>query len=285
MKKYFPKIICTIFLYLSMLILISGGVGSLADWISGIGSIGAIIFVYFQIKQSQEQFKEQSEQTKEQFKKQLIESKEQLDKQLKNEKENAFRIERPLFKILIKRWWNISQMDTSMVGNNIKKYIPLNTSKPKELPLNYHSINSLLLPIDNSYSNYTGLYIKNISDKSILAIKCVISIANGTEINETLAFKIDKMKSDEEVILLLPISLIHAKYRNKNKKVIVYYNTVIREQIRLVFTINSENRLEYTPEEKWMENKNGSWPQLNSEFTSLDSEYDLNDFEESRYFK
>ena len=82
--------------------------GSIADWASGIGSIGAIIFVIIQI----------------------IESQKQLNKQLKNEKENAFRIERPLFKILLKSWLELRPM---VMDKSKKIYIPLHGSSLTKL--------------------------------------------------------------------------------------------------------------------------------------------------------
>lgn len=232
--------------------------GSVADWVSGIGSILAIIFVILQIKQS----------------------KEQLNEQLRKEKENAFRIERPLFKIELSNWADLNSLNKNFLKiskeeqNDIKKYVFKDDYIDSIKEKFQHRVMTPGI-------NKNAVYIKNISDKSILALECHIKVdeyIDGKDKKESYCFRIDKVSPDEKVILLLlPGSNIEGK-------MVIYFTTAIREKIRLVFQVDN-SMLQYRREEKWLENKDGQWPQPNSDFEPSDESYSLDNFQETKYFK
>ncbi|QHM55703.1 hypothetical protein [Leuconostoc mesenteroides] len=225
--------------------------GNVADWVSGIGSLFAIIFVYIQIRESQRQSKEQIET-----------SQKQLQEQLKASKESAFQVERPLFKIVrftdVKKDILIDKMsfsDATYTGKFHYNYVINNLEDCK------------------LYEFYT---LKNISQKIMCGVK--IELIYKDDIYPKSEFFIDYIVGYSSVNVFDFRQNVDEKESILEKsgslqEMIVSFNTGIRELIALKFTAGESGFLVYNREARYIENKHQN--------VKPKPVYDLNNFKES----
>lgn len=278
--------------------------GNVADWVSGIGSIGAILAVWWQSRQE----------------------KNLLKLQLQNEKEQLFQQRRQLFKI-----------NTVKLGFSKKNfYLPIDNT------IGISDLKKIVKIPVLLKSQVDMLEISNISDKELVAVHVVFLYSNNNSIqfnidnikshskinlinllednlyknfNDIVHSEVDRGHTDERLLYLLehiwdnqleydiPSKSVdidgydslakkidHLFKRSttleidKEKEIVVYYMTSIRERIRLVFKQNKDgiyhkkefNMLEY--KDGWVTKKD------QMKFEIFDKEYNLNNFQESENF-
>lgn len=282
--------------------------GNVADWVSGIGSIGAILAVWWQSRQE----------------------KNLLKMQLENEKEQAFQQRRQLFKLNIARrginnkigylpmvvpnssfvlqeiikfdYLVNSQVDVVEISNISDKdliavHVVFMYSDAETVKFNIDSIEShskinLINYLENNF--YTEFW--NIVNSEVSEQYCDADLSfrlnniwnNQLEFSDfddrsnkkieiegydNLAEKLDKLFKRPSVPNI-----------NKSKKIIVYYMTSMREKIRLVFNQNDDG-IFHQKDLNMLEHKDG-WKTKQGQkiFESFDKEYNLNNFQESKKF-
>lgn len=284
--------------------------GNVADWVSGIGSIGAILAVWWQSRQE----------------------KNLLKMQLENEKEQAFQEKRQLFKL------NVAKLRTGGIRSN--DYLPI---EEKSFDFGRYKINKIDYLAD---AQIDVVEISNISDRDIIALHVVFIYEN----DEIIKFNIDSVKSNSKINLINFLKnnfynefqdIVHSEiseenidsdlsfsleniwknqleffgydnwpYKrvrikghddlaekidklfkrtsipsiNKSKKIVVYYMTPMREKIRLLFEQNDKG-IFHQKNFNMLEHKDGWVTKKGQEkFESFDIEYNLNNFQESKKF-
>lgn len=228
--------------------------GNVADWVSGVGSLGAIIFVYIQIRESQRQ----SEQ-------QIDASRSQLDEQLNAERERGFQQERPLFKIL--KIDNVSMEDILQNSKTDDYYVPTGTNNGEYIA---HSKDGVF-----DKKNYHYFFLKNISDKRMLGVRVLFLYKNNISQKDYLHyFYIDTINGDKKVNLF-DYFLINGDDKKLNR-IEVAFNTNMRELLNVVFEIDGNDTPDYKRSLSYIENKDGK---TNKE--KIPEFYNLNDFKES----
>ena len=237
--------------------------GNVADWISGIGSIVAIIFVYIQIKASQKQMDEQ-----------IKASKEQLNIQMDSERENVFQQQRPLFKIL--KISNISMGGMVDISHDVKSYIHSDTTV-------FSFANDFKNEISEEiYSKKIGYYdkifycfqIRNFSENRMMAVKISLYYQKIQNFEKEVkhSFYIDIIKPDETINIM--DNWLFDRNDDKLKKITVTFNTNMRELLNLIFYIDEENMPVYSRKGSYVENKDKGKKEPVQD-------YDLNNFKES----
>lgn len=228
--------------------------GNVADWVSGVGSLVAIIFVYEQIKESQKQSETQ-----------IMESRKQLDEQLNAEKERGFQKERPLFKIL-----NMSNVSMQNIVDELDKFVNF-----------VHSDTTIANFLNNqngipyTEEKYHYFVLKNISDKRMLGVRVLFNYENCLSKEEhTHYFHIDTIRGDERLILL--DEWLFDGSENKLNRIEVAFNTNMRELLNNVFDVNEIDTPIYNPSISYIENKLGK----NSD-DKIPKGYNLDNFKES----
>ncbi|MDI6666423.1 hypothetical protein QMA56_01730 [Leuconostoc falkenbergense] len=225
--------------------------GNVADWVSGIGSIGAIVIVYRQIKESQKQSADQIE-----------ESQKQLEKQLESSIERDFRVERPLFKIV-----RFTDVKKDALINEMSSFGLTYTGK---FHYNY-VINNL-----KEHKLYEFYNLKNISQKIMCGVK--IELVYENDIFPKSDFFIDYIKGYSSVNVFDFMQDVDEKESFLEKsgrlqEIIVSFNTGIRELIVLKFSAGEDNSLVYNKDERYIENKHQN--------DKPKPDYNLNNFKES----
>lgn len=182
---------------------------------------------------------------------QVDESKKQFRSERKDEREREFSIERPFF---------IMKVVPFRSGNNVLS--PLNEEAERK-------------------SDYKMcIRIKNISDKPMLAVSClVVKKVGENKWEEAEIFQIERIKKDDIIYLASKCSDVN----EGNYKILVYYHTTIRERTRLVFDILKNNELQYDWANKQLENQGKEWAKEGKEFKKFNDDYDIhvNNFVES----
>lgn len=256
-KKVWINLLVFVFILIILLSFWKADVfGNVADWISGIGSLIAIVFVYIQIRVSQNQSSEQ-----------IKESRNQLQKQLKTERERNFQQARPLFKIVKKS--NVSLSDIMVSSDKYRSFVYKNT--------NFGFVtNSILHHSQNQDSKEHNYYfLKNISENRMMGVKVEFSFQkpNSNDNGVRHFFYIDTIDGDD-AIKLVDDSLLATKEENL-KKITVTFNTSMREILSLVFNVDENGIPTYDRELSYIENKDST--------DKMPSDYDLTNFEESDY--
>lgn len=230
--------------------------GNVADWISGIGSLIAIVFVYIQIRVSQNQSSEQ-----------IKESRNQLQKQLKTERERNFQQARPLFKIVKKS--NVSLNDIMVSSDKYRSFV----YKGADF---VGVTNRILRYSENQYSKEHDYYfLKNISENRMMGVRVEFYFQkpNSTDNGVRHFFYIDTIDGDDAIKLV--DDLLLATKEENLKKITVTFNTSMREILSLVFNVDENGIPIYNRKLSYIENKDSS--------DKMPRDYDLNNFEESNY--
>lgn len=245
-KKVWINLLGVVFLLIILLSFWKADVfGNVADWISGIGSLIAIVFVYIQIR----------------------ESRDQLQKQLKTERERNFQQARPLFKLVKKS--NVSLIDIMDSSVKYRSFVYKNTDFGAVTnSILHHSQNQ-----DSKEHNY--YFLKNISENRMMGVKVEFSFQkpNSNDNGVRHFFYIDTIDGDD-AIKLVDDSLLATKEENL-KKITVTFNTSMREILSLVFNVDENGIPTYDRELSYIENKDST--------DKMPSDYDLTNFEESDY--
>lgn len=248
-KKVWISLLVVVFILIILLSFLSfwkaDVFGNVADWISGIGSLIAIVFVYIQIR----------------------ESRNQLQKQLKAERERNFQQARPLFKIV--KISNVSLDNIREASKEYRNFVYKNTT--------YSGVtNAILHNSENSDSKeYDYYFLKNISENRMMGVKVdfYFQESNSNDNGVKHFFYIDTIDGDD-AINLVDDSLSETK-KEKLKKIVVTFNTSMREILSLVFIVDENGIPTYDRELSYIENKDST--------DKMPRDYDLNNFEESDY--
>lgn len=249
--------------------------GNVADWASGLGSIGAIVLVYRQIKESQKQSAEQIEVSKNQLDKQIEVSKKQLDKQISTSQlqlkeqleastERDFRIERPLFKIV--RFFDI---DVSKIRRSLCTNILYTVRDPISV---WNNIKS-----GKKYEFFT---LKNISQKIMCGVK--IELIYNNEKYPKSIFYVDYIDGYSAINIFDDLQFVDENefFTEKSdglKEVVVSFNTGVRELLVLQFLAGEDGALVYNKEGAYIENKHKNIQDA--------PDYNLDNFKESYSYK
>lgn len=169
----------------------------------------------------------------------------QIDKQRENDSELIFKPARPLFKILY------SHKEEYADTKGFPEYLPV-----------FDGANYV------TYRKET-IIIKNISDNNLLGISVFVVYKNTTYD----ICRIDKLRGNHGMIL--------SEIKDDVDKVIIYFNTDLREIIRLTFIQEDDDTLNYDRKDKFIENKNKIFPTKDDGYIQYDSQYNLNNFTES----
>lgn len=169
----------------------------------------------------------------------------QIDKQRENDSELIFKPARPLFKILY------SHKEEYADTKGFPEYLPV-----------FDGANYV------TYRKET-IIIKNISDNNLLGISVFVVYKNTTYD----IYRIDKLRGNHGMIL--------SEIKDDVDKVIIYFNTDLREIIRLTFIQEDDDTLNYDRKDKFIENKNKIFPTKDDGYIQYDSQYNLNNFTES----
>lgn len=172
----------------------------------------------------------------------------QINQQRENDKELIFKPARPLFKILYSnkiKYEDISEFRTFLPEENQQEGT-----------------------FDIEYRNETVI-INNLSDNSLLGIKIFVLYKNNTYD----IYNINKLGRENGIIL--------SEMKSHVDKIVIYFNTRLRELIRLTFIQKEDDVLEYCREDKFIENKDKNFPTINTLYTEYDKKYTLNNFVQS----
>ncbi|GDZ83055.1 hypothetical protein LCIT_02970 [Leuconostoc citreum] len=172
----------------------------------------------------------------------------QINQQRENDKELIFKPARPLFKILYSnkiKWEDTSQFQSFSPEENLQEGT-----------------------FGLDFRNETVI-INNISDNSLLGIKIFVLYGNNTYD----IYNINKLAGENGIIL--------SDMKSHVDKIVIYFNTRLRELIRLTFIQKEDDVLEYCREDKFIENKDKTFPTINTKYTKYDEKYSLNNFVQS----
>lgn len=232
--------------------------GNVADWVSGIGSVVAIFFVYIQINASQIQSNNQIE-----------ESRKQLKKQLDSEREKGFQQARPLFKIT-----KISDVSLNDINASSNDYTNVVHSKTDYSHFINDDFNS---KVDYKSKSFHYFFLKNISENRMLAVRALF-IYKDTESKTEYKhyFFIDTIGNDERVNLV--DNWLVDKSSKKLIKIEIAFNSNMRELLNLVFDVDDTDIPRYNRSMSYVENKD------REKVEKKPKDYSLDDFNESEKY-
>lgn len=236
--------------------------GNVADWVSGIGSIGAIIFVYFQINASQIQSKNQIE-----------ESRKQLKKQLDAEREKGFQQARPLFKIT--KIPDVSLNDIDVLSNDYTNVVHSKTDYSHFINNDFNSELDSKVGYKNKSFHY--FFLKNISENRMLAVRALFIYKDTkSKTEDKHYFFIDTIGNDERVNLV--DNWLVDESPKKLIKIEITFNSNMRELINLVFDVDDNDIPRYNRSMSYVENKD------REKVEKKPKDYSLDDFNESEKY-